>query len=42
MENRGSFTPLPEYRYHFQAIDRGFYAGGHIGATIFRFQNGTI
>jgi hypothetical protein len=32
--NRGSFTPLPEYRYHFKAIDRGFYAGGHWGYYI--------
>jgi hypothetical protein len=37
---RQFYTFTPEYRYHFQAIDRGFYAGGHIGAT--RFQNGTI
>ena len=32
------YTFTSEYRYHFQEIDRGFYAGGHIGASIYRFQ----
>lgn len=29
---------IPEYRYHFQEKDKGFYIGGHIGATVFNFQ----
>ena len=29
---------IPEYRYHFNEIYNGFYAGGHIGFTTFKFQ----
>jgi opacity protein-like surface antigen len=28
----------PEYRYHFKEKYNGFYAGAHIGATLFNFQ----
>jgi hypothetical protein len=29
---------IPEYRYHFKEKDKGFYAGAHVGGTIFNFQ----
>jgi hypothetical protein len=32
------YVVIPEYRYHFN----GFYAGVHIGGTVFNFKNGTI
>ncbi|MBE0393500.1 hypothetical protein BJQ96_03369 [Flavobacterium sp. PL0002] len=35
---REFYTFTPEYRYHFKAIDNGFYVGGHIGASLFNFQ----
>jgi hypothetical protein len=35
MENRGSFTPYTRIQISFQAIDRGFYAGGHIELLYF-------
>lgn len=35
---REFYTFTPEYRYHFKAIDNGFYLGGHIGASLYNFQ----
>ena len=35
---REFYTFTPEYRYHFKEKYNGFYAGAHIGATIFNFQ----
>jgi hypothetical protein len=31
------YTFTPEYRYHFEKHN-GFYAGAHIGASIYNFQ----
>jgi hypothetical protein len=36
--NLGNFTFTPEYRYHFKEKHNGFYAGAHIGASIYNFQ----
>ncbi|WP_144891790.1 DUF3575 domain-containing protein [Flavobacterium tiangeerense] len=35
---REFYTFTPEYRYHFKEKYNGFYAGAHIGASIFNFQ----
>lgn len=35
---RQFYTFTPEYRYHFKEKYNGFYAGAHIGASIFNFQ----
>ncbi|WP_326935845.1 DUF3575 domain-containing protein [Flavobacterium sp. PL11] len=32
------YTLIPEYRYHFQEKYNGFYAGAHIGMTLFNLQ----
>jgi hypothetical protein len=32
------YTFIPEYRYHFQEKFNGFYAGVHMGFTLFNFQ----
>ncbi|MFV8332427.1 DUF3575 domain-containing protein [Flavobacterium sp. GSP14] len=32
------YTFTPEYRYHFKEKYNGFYAGAHIGASIYNFQ----
>jgi hypothetical protein len=32
------YTFTPEYRYHFHEKHNGFYAGGHIGMSLFNFQ----
>lgn len=35
---REFYTFTPEYRYHFKEKNNGFYAGFHIGASLFNFQ----
>ena len=35
---REFYTFTPEYRYHFKEKNNGFYAGAHIGASIYNFQ----
>ena len=35
---REFYTFTPEYRYHFKEKYNGFYAGAHIGGSIFNFQ----
>jgi hypothetical protein len=35
---REFYTFTPEYRYHFKEKHNGFYAGAHIGASIYNFQ----
>ena len=35
---REFYTFIPEYRYHFQEKHNGFYAGAHIGLTLYNFQ----
>ncbi len=32
------YIVIPEYRYHFKEKHNGFYAGAHIGGTVFNFQ----
>lgn len=32
------YTFIPEYRYHFHEKNNGFYAGVHIGLSLFNFQ----
>jgi hypothetical protein len=32
------YVVIPEYRYHFKEKYNGFYAGVHIGGTVFKFQ----
>ena len=32
------YIVIPEYRYHFKEKYNGFYAGAHIGGTVFNFQ----
>lgn len=29
---------IPEWRYHFKELNKGFYVGAHIGASIYNFQ----
>lgn len=38
---RQIYTFTPEYRYHFQEKNNGFYVGGHIGVSIFNMQKYT-
>lgn len=35
---REFYVIIPEYRYHFQEKYNGFYAGVHMGLTLFNFQ----
>ena len=35
---REFYTFTPEYRYHFKEKYNGFYAGAHIGGSVFNFQ----
>ena len=35
---RQFYIIIPEYRYHFNEKFNGFYAGAHIGGTLFNFQ----
>jgi hypothetical protein len=32
------YVVIPEYRYHFNEKNNGFYAGVHIGGTVFNFK----